>query len=159
MKTNEVVELLTKKKQTLATMESCTGGGVANAITNIDGASEVLKFSAITYSNEYKMKMGVPKEIIDKYTVYSQETADAMSKKISDFANSDYGVGITGKLNGVDPANPTGADNLVYISIYERKTKKNYQQQITVTKQSRELNKQDIIRKIMEMLLNILKGI
>lgn len=159
MKTNEVVELLTKKKQTLATMESCTGGGVANAITNIDGASEVLKFSAITYSNEYKMKMGVPKEIIDKYTVYSQETADAMSKKISDFANSDYGVGITGKLNSVDPANPTGADNLVYISIYERKTKKNYQQQITVTKQSRELNKQDIIRKIMEMLLNILKGI
>ena len=123
MKTNEVVELLTKKKQTLATMESCTGGGVANAITNIDGASEVLKFSAITYSNEYKMKMGVPKEIIDKYTVYSQETADAMSKKISDFANSDYGVGITGKLNSVDPANPTGADNLVYISIYERKTK------------------------------------
>lgn len=159
MKTNEVVELLAKKKQTLATMESCTGGGVANAITNIDGASEVLKFSAITYSNKYKMKMGVPKEIIDKYTVYSQETADAMSKKISDFANSDYGVGITGKLNSVDPANPTGADNLVYISIYERKTKKHYQQQITVTKQSRELNKQDIIRKIMEMLLNILKGI
>lgn len=159
MKTNEVVELLTQKQKTIATMESCTGGGVANAITNINGASEVLKFSAVTYSNEYKIKMGVPKEIIDQYTVYSQETANAMSKQITKFANSDYGVGITGKLNSEDPANPSGADNVTFISIYEKKTQKYFQQQITLTKQSRELNKQDIIKKIMDMLLNILKGI
>lgn len=40
-------------------MESCTGGALVNAITNIPGASEVLKFSAVTYSNEYKIKLGV----------------------------------------------------------------------------------------------------
>ena len=66
-------------------MESCTGGGVANAITNCEGASEILKFSAVTYSNEYKIKMGVSSEVIDKYTVYSMETADEMSKNITKF--------------------------------------------------------------------------
>jgi nicotinamide mononucleotide (NMN) deamidase PncC len=45
----EIIEILTKNKETISTMESCTGGGIANAITNVEGASEVLKFSAITY--------------------------------------------------------------------------------------------------------------
>ena len=53
----EIIKILTEKNKTISTMESCTGGGVANAITNIEGASEVLKFSAVTYSNEYKIKM------------------------------------------------------------------------------------------------------
>ena len=65
----ELVELLINKKKTISTMESCTGGGVSNAITNIEGASEVLKFSAVTYSNFGKIKMGVSKKVIDKYSV------------------------------------------------------------------------------------------
>ena len=66
MKTfKRIIKELTKRGETIATMESCTGGGVADAITSIEGASEVLKFSAVTYSNEGKMKMGVPKEVID----------------------------------------------------------------------------------------------
>ena len=72
---DEVVKILTEKHKTIATMESCTGGGVVNAITNIEGASEVLKFSAVTYSNEYKIKMGVDSQIIDKYSFYSMETS------------------------------------------------------------------------------------
>ena len=55
----EIIELLTKRNETISTMESCVGGGIANAITNIEGASEVFKFSAITYANEFKIKMGV----------------------------------------------------------------------------------------------------
>ena len=101
----DVVNKLIELNKTIATMESCTGGGVANAITNIEGASAIIKFSAVTYSNEYKIKMGVDKEVIDKYTVYSMETAKEMSKNISLFANSNYGVGITGQINKVDPAN------------------------------------------------------
>ena len=64
-KLEEIVKKLTKENKTISTMESCTGGGFVNAITNIEGASEVLKFSAVTYSNEYKIKMGVDKDIID----------------------------------------------------------------------------------------------
>ena len=101
----DLVKLLIEKNKTISTMESCTGGGVANAITNVEGASNVLKFSAVTYSNEFKIKMGVDKSIIDKYSVYSIETANEMSKNISKFTNSDYGIGITGKLNRVDENN------------------------------------------------------
>ena len=138
-------------------MESCTGGGVVNAITNCEGASEVLKYSAVTYSNEYKVKMGVPKEVIDKYTVYSMETAIEMSKAISSFANSNYGIGITGKLNRSDPNNKVGDDNTVYICIYDRDNNKFYKEKMTVNKESRALNKEHIIDKIITMLLDIIK--
>ena len=69
----EIVELLIKKHKTIATMESCTGGFIASSITDIEGASEVLRFSAITYSNEYKIKLGVSAKTIDTYSVYSHD--------------------------------------------------------------------------------------
>ena len=119
MKTfKKVILELIKRGETIATMESCTGGGVANQITNVEGASEVLKYSAVTYSNQYKIKMGVDSDVIDKYSVYSMETAHEMALNISKFANSDFGVGITGKLNRADEANNFGKDNEVFVSIY-----------------------------------------
>ena len=51
-KTKMIVEKLIEKNKTLSTMESCTGGGVANCITNIDGSSSIFKFGAVTYSND-----------------------------------------------------------------------------------------------------------
>ena len=102
----EVIKLLTEKNKTIATMESCTGGGVVNAITNIEGASDVLKVSIVTYSNEYKIKFGVSSDIIDKYSVYSMEVARKMALNISKIADANYGIGITGKLNRVDKNNP-----------------------------------------------------
>lgn len=153
----KLVEKLIEKKKTVATMESCTGGGVSNAITNIEGASEILKYSAVTYSNEYKMKMGVASEVIDKYSVYSRECSDEMSKNISLFAGSDYGIGITGKLNRVDINNPYGEDNVVFISIYEKENNKFYNEKIEATLGSRAENKELVINKIIEMMEDILK--
>ena len=150
-KLREIIKILTKKNKTISTMESCTGGGVANVITNIEGASEVLKFSAVTYSNEYKIKMGVDESIIDKYSVYSIKTAEEMSKNISAFANSNYGVGITGKLNRVDKNNLYGQDNIVYVSIYDKDNNKFYNGSIEVTKQSRKENKELVIELIINM--------
>lgn len=151
-----VIEKLKEKNKTISTMESCTGGGVANSITNIEGASEVLKFSAVTYSNEFKIKMGVSSDIIDKYSVYSMETAMEMSKNISKFTGSNYGVGITGKLNRVDKNNLYGSDNTVYISIYDAYLDKFYNYQIDVDKQERRENKEIVIDLIIEKLLEII---
>lgn len=153
----EVIELLTKLNKTIATMESCTGGGVANAITNIEGASDVLKFSAITYSNEYKIKMGVKSEIIDKYSVYSSEVAKSMAYNISKFANANYGIGVTGKLNRVDKNNLSGDDNTTYVAIYDRDNDIYYDLIIEVKDDSREKNKEIIINKIKDKLLKIIK--
>ena len=60
----EIVKRLNEQKQTIATMESCTGGGIANEITNISGASAVLKESYVTYCNKAKIKHGVPADVI-----------------------------------------------------------------------------------------------
>ena len=152
----EIIKKLTETNQTISTMESCTGGGIANEITNIEGASNVLKYSCITYSNEYKIKMGVSKEILDKYTVYSKEISNEMSKSISNFTNSDYGVGVTGKLNRVDEFNPYGSDNIVYISIYDRKNNKFYNEIVECYKNSRKENKALVIDKVKEMLFQII---
>ena len=151
-----IVDKLKSLNKTISTMESCTGGGVANAITNIEGASEVLKFSAITYSNEFKIKMGVSSKIIDKYSVYSIETAMEMSKNISDFSNSNYGVGITGKLNRVDKNNLYGSDNTVYISIYDKDIDLCYNYSINVNKEDRIENKELVINFVKEKLLEII---
>ena len=152
----EIIEKLTKQTKTISTMESCTGGGVVNEITNIEGSSNVIKFSAVTYSNEYKIKMGVEKDIIDKYTVYSMETAISMAKAITNFTNCDYGVGITGKLNRIDEENPYGEDNQVFIAIFDKEKNKFYKETIKVEEKSRKENKQLVINKVKEILLNIL---
>lgn len=157
MKTfKRIIKELIKRKETIATMESCTGGGVADAITSIEGASEVLKFSAVTYSNEGKMKMGVSREVIDKYSVYSMETAHEMALNISKEANSDIGIGITGKLNRADVNNNYGKDNQVFVSIYYKDNY--YDMVINVDKKSRKQNKIVIIDKIIEMLGELLWG-
>lgn len=157
MKLEEIVKILTEQNKTVSTMESCTGGALANAITNIPGASEILKFSAVTYSNEFKIKMGVPKDIIDTYSVYSTETAIEMSKKISEFTNSNYGIGITGKLNRVDPHNLSSDNNTVYFSIYNKDKNTNYNDSLKVTKETRKENKEEVIEKIIDKFYKILK--
>lgn len=152
----DVVEKLKDIGKTISTMESCTGGAVASALTDIEGSSDVLKFSAVTYSNEFKIKMGVDPEVINKYSVYSEETAISMSKRISEFAESDYGVGITGKLNRFDKNNPSGADNRVYISIYDKEDDRLYNYSLDVTKNNRKENKEVVIEFIKDKLLRIL---
>ena len=151
-----VVNRLRELNKTIATMESCTGGAVASSITNIEGASEILKFSAVTYSNEYKIKMGVNKDTIDKYSVYSIEVAKEMSKSISDFANSNYGIGVTGKINREDKDNPYGKNNLAYVSIYEKETDKYYLLEVYMEDKTRVENKELIIKNIIDKLLEII---
>ena len=102
---NEVVNELLKLGKKVSTMESCTGGYIANIITNVEGSSEVFNFGAVTYSNSFKEKLGVSSEVILKYSVYSMETSMEMSKNISMYTGANYGIGITGKLNRVDKEN------------------------------------------------------
>ncbi len=152
----EVVKKLISLNKTISTMESCTGGSVVNAITNVEGSSDVLKFSAVTYSNEFKIKMGVSEEIINKYSVYSMETAKEMSRVISNYTNSNIGIGVTGKLNRIDKANLVGDDNTIYISIYDRDNDKYLEFILKAIYSDRESNKNYIVNEISKKLLTIL---
>ena len=151
-----VIEKLKKQEKSISTMESCTGGALASAITDVNGASDVIKYSAVTYSNEFKIKMGVKKEVIDKYSVYSTNVAEEMSFNISKYTNSNYGVGITGKLNRADKNNLYGEDNIVFISVYDKDNNKFYNEEIKVINKTRYQNKKLVIKKVIEMLNNII---
>mgnify|MGYP000373043156 FL=1 len=157
MKIKDLVLKLIDREKTISSMESCTGGGFANEITNIEGASDILKFSAVTYSNEYKIKMGVSKELIDKYSVYSFEVSDSMALNISEFTNSDFGVGITGKLNRVDKNNPYGEDNVVFVSVFDRENKKYYHRLVEAVRDSRCNNKELVIENVCDIFEELLK--
>ncbi len=154
------IEVLVKKlidtKKTISTMESCTGGELANAITDCTDSSKIFKFGAVTYSNEYKIKMGVDKKIIDKFTVYSTETAKSMSKCISQFTDSDYGIGITGKLKKFDETNPHGEDDIVFVAIYDKMHDNFYELKLKVPFEKRAQNKKYVIDKIASKLSKII---
>lgn len=142
----EIIEILTKRKETISTMESCTGGMVANEITNIPGASEVFQLGIVSYSNHMKEKYGMDSTIIDQYTVYSMEVAKEMARLATVNGESDYGVGITGTLNRQDPNNPTDKMNMVYFAIYDQKEDTYIEQTMSVSSFDRVENKKMIMR-------------
>ena len=148
----EIVNELKELGKTIATMESCTGGYIVNSITNIPGASYVLRYSCVTYSNEFKIKMGVDSKIIDKYSVYSQEVADEMSYNISLFTDSDYGIGITGKLLRADQNNDFGEDNEVFISLFDKSKNSYSRSKVKVIYDRREDNKEMVLEEVVKML-------
>ena len=154
----KIINILKNNKKTISTMESCTGGAIVNALTNIPGASNVLKFSAVTYSNDFKIKMGVNASVISKYTVYSQETARDMARAITQFAGSNYGIGITGKLGKRDPKNKFGDDNQVFICIYDKDKSKYIDFDMFVDKETRRLDKKEILEEIVNNLLAYLEN-
>ena len=147
----KIVNHLIDKKKYISTMESCTGGLIASEITNIPNASNILKFSAVTYSNEYKIRLGVDPKLIDKYSVYSMEVAKDMSLKITDFAGSNIGVGVTGKLGKKDPNNPRGEDNKVFVSLYDKDNNKYYTGDLTVSEETRYECKKKVLNKFIEL--------
>lgn len=144
----EIVELLIQRKETISTMESCTGGMVANEITNIPGASEIFQLGIVSYSNHMKEKYGMDPSIIEKYTVYSMEVAREMARLATVNGESDYGVGITGTLNRQDPNNPTDKMNMVYFAIYDKKEDQYLEQTLSVSSLDRVENKGLVMRLI-----------
>lgn len=152
-----LVNLLKKTNKTISSMESCTGGLLANEITNINGSSLVFKLGLVTYSNEFKMYFGVSKDTIDKYSVYSKEVADEMAFIVSSISKSDYGVGITGQLGAKDPNNDFDNINLVFVSIYEKEKNKYYSFNINPVGASRIEKKICVINFVKEKLYEICK--
>jgi PncC family amidohydrolase len=105
---------------TITTMESCTAGQIATLITDTEGGAAVLKGAFVTYSNEAKIAQGVPRETIEKYGVYSAETAAAMAKACRDVMHADIGIGVTGSFGNVDPNNEDSLPGEVYFAIADK---------------------------------------
>lgn len=101
----ELTRMLIEKNITITSMESATSGQFISLITDTEGASSIVKGALVTYSNEAKIMEGVPSKVIETYSVYSKETAIAMAERCRDLFQADIGVGITGTMGNIDPAN------------------------------------------------------
>ena len=112
-----VAKLITSKGFTLATAESFTGGKIAEHITAIPGASTYFKGSVVSYATETKIEvLNVPKTLIEKYSVVSEEVAKAMAVNVQKLLKTDFAIATTGN------AGPTKGDadadvGTVYIGI------------------------------------------
>ena len=93
----KLVKVLTEKKMTCATAESCTGGGVGNAITAVPGSSAVFWGGVISYDNSVKRDvLGVPENVLATVGAVSQECAAAMAKGVRRLLKTDLAVSVTG---------------------------------------------------------------
>lgn len=137
-----IVKILKEQKKTISFMESCTGGFLASQFTNQEGSSEILKVSLITYSNEFKIYFGVNSKTIEKQTEYSNNISEEMARQISLIANSNYGIGVTGKLGKIEN------DNTVYYSIYNKDNDEIFNNKIKVNGITRNIKKKKVAKKI-----------
>ncbi len=92
-----VLEACRRRGLTVATAESCTGGLVSAALTEIPGSSEVVDRGFVTYSNAAKEAMlGVPAAVLERHGAVSRETAEAMAAGALAISGADLAVSITG---------------------------------------------------------------
>jgi nicotinamide-nucleotide amidase len=102
---------------TLAVAESCTGGLVAQRVTEVPGSSVYFREGVVAYSNEAKVRLlGVPSDLIAEYGAVSAPVAEAMAEGVRERAEADFGIGVTGVAGpgGGTEDKPVG---LVYIAL------------------------------------------
>lgn len=112
-----VVKLLTKRNQTLASAESCTGGLIANRITNVPGASRVFVAGYVCYANQAKTDMlNIDPTLIETHGAVSKPVARALAEHARACARSDYALSTTGIAGptGGSPEKPVGT---VYVGL------------------------------------------
>jgi nicotinamide-nucleotide amidase len=113
----QIIELLTEAKKTIVTAESCTGGMIAAALTDIPGASAAVYGGYITYANAAKSRMiHVQARLIRDYGAVSNQVARAMADGARNTARADYAVAVTG-IAGPDGGSDKKPVGLVYVAV------------------------------------------
>ncbi len=114
---HQIQEALYNNNKTLGTAESCTGGGIAEAIVAVPGASQYFKGGIVSYTNEIKEKLlGVSHEVLEEQTAVCEEVAKEMVIGACDALNVDYAISATGVAGptGGTPEIPVGTIWLGY---------------------------------------------
>ena len=122
-----IVKLLARRSRTVAVAESCTGGLLANRITNVPGASEVFLAGYISYANQAKIGMlNVDPQLIEKHGAVSEQVARALAEHTRACAGSDYALATTGIAGptGGSPGKPVGTIYIALAAPGETMTKK-----------------------------------
>ncbi len=122
-----IVKLLAQRNQTVAVAESCTGGLLANRITNVPGASAVFLAGYVSYANQAKIDMlDVDPKLIEKHGAVSEQVARALAEHARASATSDYALATTGVAgpSGGSPEKPVGTVHIALAASGETVAKK-----------------------------------
>ncbi|MEO2268361.1 CinA family protein [Pseudoalteromonas pernae] len=120
--------ILTDKQMMITTAESCTGGGIAYALTDTPGSSRYFAQGAVTYSNEVKKSLlGVSTQTLKQYGAVSEQTVREMATGAAKVAAADVAI-VTSGIAGPDGGTPEKPVGLVWFAVY-------FDQQLVVQKQ------------------------
>jgi len=115
-------KILTERKLTIAVAESCTGGLIANRITNVSGSSSYFDRGVVAYSNHSKTQLlSVPSALIETHGAVSKEVASAMAEGVRKAAHTDIGLSTTG-IAGPSGGTPEKPEGLVWIGYSDTNT-------------------------------------
>ncbi len=112
-----LVQALKARQMHISTAESCTGGMIAAALTEVEGASQVFELGVVSYSDDIKNRvLQVSEKTLEKFTVYSAATAVEMISGVLQLGGADFAVAVTGLAgpSGGTAERPVG---LVYIAV------------------------------------------
>ena len=149
-----LVNLLKKKKLTLAVAESCTGGLLSSSITAISGSSKIFSLGFITYSNKSKNEiLKVPNKIIKKYGAVSIQCCLSMVNNLSKISKSNISISTTGIAGpgGGSKSKPVG---LVYIGL--KKGNKVKAQKYIIKNKGRSYIQNTIARKSLKLIKDLI---
>ena len=112
-----VAGLLKQRSKTVAIAESCTGGEISARLTDVPGISRFLVESAVTYSNDAKVRrLGVPTDLIERHGAVSAQVAEAMAGGMRTTSGADIALAVTG-IAGPDGGTPAKPVGLVYMAL------------------------------------------
>jgi nicotinamide-nucleotide amidase len=152
-----VGNLLRQKNAFLAVAESCTGGLIADLLTNVPGSSDYFVFSAVTYSNQLKMKiLDVSARTLERYGAVSEQTAKEMARGVQRVCGATYGLSVSGIAGpgGATHDKPVGT---VCIGLADAKTVHGYR--FNFTFDNRWMNKHVFATTALDLLRRELLGI
>lgn len=145
---------LTAHGTTIAVAESCTAGGLANAIAAVDGASRYLLGGMVTYATTLKERwLGISHTLISTHGVVSEAVAEAMARAIQERSKSDIGVGVTGYI-GVSGGDEHAPNGTVCFSIIHRQHVHTATIHVHSTRQE---NMQTVINEILKTLCLVIE--
>ncbi len=148
----KTVSCLINGRLTISIAESCTGGGLSDALTDVPGSSACFMGTIVAYSNEAKIKLlGVPRKTVEKHGAVSKEIAALMAENVRKKIKSDIGLSVTGIAGpgGGTTKKPVG---LVYFGLAFKNNKTYVKKRLF--KGSREKIKEQAVRYALEWLLN-----
>ena len=105
------------KHATISVAESCTGGMLAERLTNVSGSSRYFMSGIVTYSNESKMELaGIPPLLLEMQGAVSEEVARGLAEGVREKVGTTIGVGVTG-IAGPDGGSPEKPVGTVHIAV------------------------------------------